>query len=72
MSIVQVSVLPGRTMAAAPMHELLDERLAHHGRARRGHGSRYVAPGPRCHICTRGRCGSYTLVRVSEVAVTGR
>jgi hypothetical protein len=30
MSIVQVSVLPGLTMAAAPMEtELLDERLAH-------------------------------------------
>jgi hypothetical protein len=35
MSIVQVSVLPGLTMAAAPMDELLDERLAHRGRARR-------------------------------------
>jgi hypothetical protein len=32
MSIVQVSVLPGLTMAAAPMDELLDERLAHRGR----------------------------------------
>ena len=29
MSIVQVSVLPGLTMGAAPMDELLDERLAH-------------------------------------------
>jgi hypothetical protein len=33
MSIVQVSVLPGLTMAAAPMDELLDERLAHRGGA---------------------------------------
>jgi hypothetical protein len=47
------------------MDELLDERLAHRGRARRGHGSRYVAPGPRCHIppedkcCWRGRGASF-------------
>jgi hypothetical protein len=33
MSIVQVSVLPGLTMAAAPMEtELLDERRSHRGR----------------------------------------
>ena len=36
MSIVQVSVLPGLTMAAAPMDELLDERLAHRPYSPRG------------------------------------
>jgi hypothetical protein len=32
MSIVQVAVLPGLTVAAAPMDELLDERRSHRGR----------------------------------------
>jgi hypothetical protein len=53
MSIVQVSVPPGLTMAAAPMDELLDERLAHRGGA--GEDAAVAPTGLRRHATANER-----------------